>query len=804
MDNLMLNDSQKKTILLNFRELDMHKELKILFEKMYIRDTSVYITHGPNEMGRDLIISIKTPIGIENIAVVVKMDKLSGSASDKILFEVTTQVNQCFEVAKAVKDQFEPLVTDKVIVCIFGEISNKAKDNLNATLRMHKGRIIYFDMAKLVEYFTEYYPRVFLGASGLEALHKKYNELEKKILSKNKLLKTSYIEPNLRMFKKSRNQLLSISQSTNNKKMNKALRENIFGEKETIQSISLKILNTAQNILIEGEAGSGKSIFVLKLTMYIIEQTIKKINVSKAMTPNIINIPIVLKATSLTNGTKLIEEINLYYENNSSFFKANLLIIDGIDEVDKETKEKIIKESEDYCSVNKITLIFTTRKSTEVKKRLVSYQTYELLPFETSQAVEYIKKYLQKNKTLMGALLKGLSQLKHQIPLYPMALSLLIEIAEKQHEVPASISELYKQYIEMSLSQYSDGEQINVLFEPNMKRKFLEELAYSIFYRNNKVVIKREEFDIFLIDYIIRHPLIHDKEAFLSDLNRTTVIKIDEEYVEFLHKSFLDYFIASYFYDMQVKLLNKNEFNDIYTLYHTSQWEDVTLFYFGRKTIIEKSEIDSIIAQTPPEHDGLLAGVSKFMIGKLVQYAWYTDANDKKYAISLAIENILDLRSGLIEFVEADLSMPMPKILGDIQMLHFIDESFSSRFLVEEVKDITHNMLTEQIEVTEDIFYFITLFTLENINLLNDELIENYLDFFIKKSDSMPLNISFPLISLVGLFIKNNKLVATKEQKESLEKINHKIKKRHKELAIDYMSFKNKLDQLRIKNIAQK
>jgi hypothetical protein len=63
---------------------------------MYPKDTSVYITHGRDEMDRNLIISEKKPIGIENTAVVVKMDKLSGSASDRPVQEVIMQINQCF------------------------------------------------------------------------------------------------------------------------------------------------------------------------------------------------------------------------------------------------------------------------------------------------------------------------------------------------------------------------------------------------------------------------------------------------------------------------------------------------------------------------------------------------------------------------------------------------------------------------------------------------------------------------------------------------------------------------------------
>ena len=152
------------------------------------------------------------------------------------------------------------------------------------------------------------------------------------------------------------------------------------------------MLERNHKILIEGEAGSGKSIFVIKLTMYIIEETIKKIHINKGIEENIINIPVVIKATKFVNNGMLKDAIENYYEESSSLLKPNLLIIDGMDEVNNNLKEKIIYEAETYCSTNNITLIFTTRKSTEVKTRLTSYESYELLPFETSQAINYIKK----------------------------------------------------------------------------------------------------------------------------------------------------------------------------------------------------------------------------------------------------------------------------------------------------------------------------------------------------------------------------------------------------------------------------
>ncbi len=174
MGKLKLTEKQKKYILKDFREIDMHKELKILFEKMYPENTNVYNTHGREEHGKDLIISKNDPLsGTFNTAVVVKMDKLSGSAYNKHIDEIRNQVEQAFEQETYIKDNHQRVKADKVFIFIFGEVSNQAEQNLHTNLIRYQNRYEIRNIDEIVEYFTNSYPEVFYGASGLEALTKK-------------------------------------------------------------------------------------------------------------------------------------------------------------------------------------------------------------------------------------------------------------------------------------------------------------------------------------------------------------------------------------------------------------------------------------------------------------------------------------------------------------------------------------------------------------------------------------------------------------------------------------------------------
>lgn len=206
--SVLLSTQQKKQLLREYSETDMHKELKILFDNIYIDKAHVHITHGINEFGRDLIISEIGPLKHTNTSVVVKMDKLSGSATDRAVQEIRMQVEQCFNYDFPIKDSKEPLKTDFVYIIIFGEISANANKNLDIVLNQYKGRYEILAISRILELFDQYYPGIFYGASGFESLNSKYDELEEQLFKKNKLLKNCYIEPNLKSYNKSKQELI--------------------------------------------------------------------------------------------------------------------------------------------------------------------------------------------------------------------------------------------------------------------------------------------------------------------------------------------------------------------------------------------------------------------------------------------------------------------------------------------------------------------------------------------------------------------------------------------------------------------
>ena len=345
----LMSLSQKHEILRNMKELEMHKKLKKLFERLF-PTKQVYIGQGTGEYGKDLVIIEKDPFSGEKItALVVKMGNLNGKADNGIIGTINTQINQAFNVETFFKEIGRGIKANEVIVIIFGNISNNLDKTLNGYLTNYPHHSIQVkhidDMTPL---FETYYPDIFTISSEAEELEKKFNELNKLLIEKNKYISQCYIEPNLKTFEKTKSEIL-VAQATG-ELSDSTLKDTMFGKRENIQSLLKLLLIRKHFILVEGDAGSGKSIFTIKMIQYSIEESTKSLN-SKNQTT--IKCPVLLKASSVKNLTEI--EIRLkieeYYSSNSTI-KPNILIIDGIDEVNVAERNLIIKYSENYCNQN--------------------------------------------------------------------------------------------------------------------------------------------------------------------------------------------------------------------------------------------------------------------------------------------------------------------------------------------------------------------------------------------------------------------------------------------------------------------
>lgn len=803
----LLTQAQKHQVLRDMPELEMHKKLKAMFDIIY-PEKQIYIGQGTGEFGKDLVLIQNDALSGERVtALVVKMGDLSGSASNGMIGTINTQITQAFAVETYFNEIGRSVKADEVIVVIFGRISQNAEKTLNGylTINQLKAHVKTRNIDEMTQLFETHYPEVFITTSHMEALEKKHKKLTDVMLQKNRHLAHCYIEPNLQSFENSRkNMILAQNQD---RISSEKIKETIFGKKDTIASIYEKALHTKTHMLLQGDAGCGKSIFTIKIVQHAIETLIKSADPSSGQ--NNVKAPILLKATRLKNLTHAILEqhISRYWDDDNLNIMPSMIIVDGIDEVSDIDRKSIVDITQNYCDIERISFIVTSRKNQDIVKELNNYKLYEILPFELSQAMEFIKRMAGSNQALVSSLLKNIQELQHQIPMSAMSLALLIEIAEIHNEIPASITDLYDRYVALVTGFNNDDKEIRQLFEPRFKIDFLITVSYDLFYKHDDAVVSREAFCEYLDQYVRGHSHITSKEDFLSEIQRISILSINDDSVTFSHKSFLDYFIAKYYLMHAEELFRRDEFDTLYAFYYTTLWGDVTSFYFGAKNTITKDQIDRLIAHNPYKGDNdLLYLLGYYSIGKLLQYAWNTDSSIKKYGIEKAIEHMYELRGEMDKFNQKNFGVGVPKIFADAALLHYTDFFFSSAFLIKEIVELATEKLAlladsnGNADLTNEI-YFLSLFYLINSKKLESDTVVDFVGRLVDMSAYVAPKTYYPVAHLFKIFIDNGSVHVSEERRAQIVASVKTFKRKHKEIFEDNCLFRSRVERRKYKSL---
>jgi hypothetical protein len=778
-----LQYSVKKEAIQKFigKENIFHQELKILLQLIY-PDAYIEILQGANEKGKDIVLQIKNSLsGYDNWAFVVKaVEKLDGKASGKTA-EVATQVRQAFRTSAQLSDINEPVVISKVYVVNTGTITEGSKKNILHEIDEHpyKNNVDWVDIKKLIEWFTEYYPEFFFSEE-LRVLFRERMEKIERFLIEDKEIK-DFIEPNIKKFTKTKKELIVSSDEKNDLKR---IGEQIFGKKETFDSF-LKIVTVQQGkkIILTGDAGSGKSVLVFKIVLsYLNKFLLENANVKATST---ISLPICFRAIDFKNG--LLDDfenaVDTYYSLNKAN-KVSTIIIDGIDEISNDMRVQIKAKVEAYVTLKgkSINTVFTSRTNFSVIDLFEHYEHYELMPYETSQAILLIKKLAEQKNLLITNLENSLRELEGQIPFYPLALHLLVDVVEKHKEIPASITELYNRYISMVFGEYKVDTEIDKLFEPKIKKEFFSSFAYEIFFKFNRVKVSTEDFHLYVSKFCSMHTFIEDTESFIDTIKRTAIIKIEDDDVYFSHKSFLDYFIAIYFKENKEDLEEEGNFDQLFDLYNfIDLWEDVVYFYFGLKTKIGKQEYRKLIESIEKVDNKFERYVNIFFTGKLLQYAWLSDPEFKKDSITKAMDISLELKNEFYETYKKVFNIEVPKLLSSINMFHMIGQCYSSTFIRNEIKTLIDDVANAESALDGHIF-FSTLYILHNSEVLGIDYVNQALTQLLPKIEKMQqLENTILLTIAIDIFKTKKKLNTSDTLNNSINRLVHKQKKKYPE-----------------------
>lgn len=679
-----LTQDQRKEILMEIPENDLHYDLKELFVAMEPGYT-VEVTQGPKELGKDLVLVRKDALTTDVIAVVVKRGNMKGKTlgevddvlgrvevalstkNDRKRREIESQIRQSFSHPAEVTDFFNTLPVDKVIVIVAGEISKEARARLEKEIH---GRVEVHGISWLVRHFTQYYPHVFFEGKVTDLIQRKIQELETRhrVIRSNRILSDSFVEPVVRATD------ISID-------LGDELRAAI-SRKEMPFSKLKGVLSGNKRMILIGDPGTGKSAALAKLTIDLLREVY--LSAAKATqhtdkTP----IPILISARDFANlnDVEALLAFAIGGVEVSSSLEVRAFLLDGLDEVVSNSRANVIDKAKTLAEELNCSLLIASRKIDLLSITPTGFQKFELLPFGTGQALQLIDK-VQSNPLAVGHIRDGLDKMRYQIPMVPLSLILLIEIVEEHKEVPASMTELYERYTDTVLGRYDKDKGIEVLFEYLIKKRFLADLAYSEFASKSCIEISRENFDAFSQHYSEEYGLKENLGLFIHEIERAGVLEVGEETVLFRHRSFLDYFTAFHIYEKRDEFERLNDF--IVKVYFDDAWGETAFFYVGLKREVNQKLLTSILNY---DSDSLWANLQKVMAGRLLQAGWHSTTKIKYQGISTAISFVPAVREQLYQLAQKG-RWPEPKIMVDFMLTNAADYSFRSMFLVTELKEL--------------------------------------------------------------------------------------------------------------------
>lgn len=757
--------SNKRDFLLSKSERELHEILKCLFDRAEDKSLAE-ITCGRDEFGRDLVIKRQDPYGEFYVGVIVKKGDESGKITgetDGVIDNIISQGNQAIMHPCLLREISVGSVSINSIFVVFvGRLTDHASQRIERELKIASARLI--PLAILIDMLTDNCPEIFFEGDVVRYIQDRITDLEKKreFPTGSKPLSVSFVDPYVT---KMETPLAFVD----------AVMERLYSEKLPFTKLE-EVAGSGKKIIIVGEPGTGKSTALEKIaldmhTKYLREK-IKEVDKKD------IEVPILIKAIDISsNDLNTLVERQLPSSPLKERIKIKVMLIDGLDEENVKRRGEIIAKAEEFCEQNKCGLVISTRKVEAIKNIISPYERYELLPFEHEQAMKFLHRFLD-DQDLIKILEEGLHRDDLKMSLTPMSLHLLIEIATKEREIPASTAEIYEQYTDNVAGRHERAKGIESVFAYYIKKRFLSELAREEFHLKNRIQITKAAFNKFVKNYSKRRRYDESEmEKFLGEIDRAGILVVGKK-VSFRHRSFLDYFAALRIMNYQRKNISTTD--EIVKVYFDDIWYDVAFFFIGMMREIDEDTMEGI--DTFPETN-IETVFQKAIIGRLIQAGWYSEPEIKLKGLSIGLRTLEPIRNSFDALLKSG-EKPYSALISDGFVLFLSEYSLGSRTMIKETLEICKQLCIEKgNNSVRDCIRLLwanrSIFTPEDIQSITSQLLERITE--LEKKSQITIRDKF-----VSLFV----LEKIKKGDSKLSKgITRKMSKFRK-------TYKNELKQL--------
>ena len=363
-------------------------------------------------------------------------------------------------------------------------------------------------------------------------------------------------------------------------------------------------------------------------------------------------------------------------------FSVGCLLVDALDELPQDKHLPTLKFAQGIAKSLNCAMLVSARP-VHVVRDLADGSSLRLpvvqhLPFQYNQAIQLIDR-LVRDPEIVDILKEGIANLQSHMALSPLSVSLLLDIAEAEREVPGTVGEIFDQYMDIVLGRYDIERGIEVVFQYFIKKQMIAELAYFEFFKKDRLTIREGDFDAFLHNYFDTRRFDKAMIARMkADIDRSGIIRFSDG-VYFAHRSFLDFFVALYINS------HSNEFNDIAQwmakTYFSDQWSEIGFYFFAQKREIVPDFLTNVALL---ETDDVDYHARRFLIGRLLQAGWLSPSDTKLRGIEIGISSA----PKLFEMISNDMDSDAPQAVPYGVMIGLAELSYSSRTLHQEVSEV--------------------------------------------------------------------------------------------------------------------
>jgi len=758
-------------------EVDIHTLLCEILPELGFKD--VYITHergNKSERGKDLICSFEDTVeGRKDwIAFVVKKGVIAGKST--VIQDIIAQTKDCFEFEY--KDTIKGLRIriNKVKIVTNRHFSSEAERNIGDNNNFDKANIAFWDEEKLIQLIDKHYPQYWLKGS---KAYKKYVERFKETIKVESLSKSIGISD------KKVQKILECA-------IDPRLIERVENEDGTFQwksKTTHSIVNLENNSIIIGEPGAGKSTLFKTLSKEIIEQN--SLRNDTEFYPIILSFQN-LRSTSFNLEKSVIEyfskdwNVDLMIDGQKVLeTRSCVIFVDALDELpQKELKEAALKTiCEFHIKYPEIKIICSSRPSDYLFYNCseLGFKYLEINPVDRKQVENFLNSYFADNLIKSKRLIKSLKDtgILEKLPKTPMTIALItILFDEKEIEIPATITDLYRQFVDLLLGKYTPESTVEII-EIGIKHRLLCYIAKEL-HTNKKQSISKLDLKVVLLEYSKVRGQTFDIELLLEDLilNSGLLFENEKQEIQFKHLSFQEYFTAyEIFHHRQneIKWFTKH-FNNLW-------WQNVAIFYAGM-TKDAPNLLQSIIEESEPKSFGEYV-TNTAGLGKLLQALYNTSIESRISGVKRGVDNI----SAAIKYLLTtdDKSFEIWKNFSKFGLMQIIGGLFTFSYwsvtLIEPLKQYFETLYSkiDEDRTEEEQFYFeFDMFLICTI-LASDNFI-SFIEFrkLVEKTKSNDLS----LFAIMDTHLKKLEKHLTDKNKEdeNFEKLEKKIKKKKRDL----------------------